>query len=138
MLFFYCRKRSVLQIDKNRVDRKLAHWQGVAISAATQCQRSVVPTVDSPVALTDWIDHIKKPESCLLLHPTADTTLQDITLQSPSCSVLIGPEGGFSTEEINHAKARGVTTFKCGPRILRTETAGFTAIAILQSRYGDL
>ncbi len=130
-------ERSVLQIDKARVDRKIHHWQGVAVSAATQCQRSVVPIVKPPVSLIDWIDHTDQPASCLLLHPTADKTLKEIELTSNKCSVMVGPEGRFTNEEINYAKARGVTTFQCGPRILRTETAGFTAIAILQSLYGD-
>jgi len=130
-------ERSVLQIDKKRIERKLAHWQGVAISAAAQCQRSVVPTVEFPIELIDWIDSASDPESCLLLHPAAGKTLKDIKLQSLAFSLLVGPEGGFTTEEINYAKARGITAFKCGPRILRTETAGFTAISILQSLYGD-
>jgi len=130
-------ERSVLQIDRNRIDRKLTHWQGIAVSAATQCQRSVVPIIESPVSFIDWIDSCDKLSSCLLLDPSSKRTLKDIKLDSPDCSLLVGPEGGFTTEEINHATDRGATTFQCGPRILRTETAGFTAISVLQSVYGD-
>lgn len=142
-------ERSVLQIDNNRIERKLSHWRGVAVSAATQCQRSVVPVVETPLPLIDWIDSQVKnrtenrtekkaePASCLLLHPSASKTLKEIELASASCSVLVGPEGGFTADEVNYAESRGAATFQCGPRILRTETAGFTAIAILQSLYGD-
>jgi len=131
-------QRSVLQLEINRVERKLTHWRGVAISAATQCQRSIVPQVEAPVSLTSWLDALSQPASCVLLHPTAVKPLKQLKLESAHCSVLVGPEGGFSSEEVAYAKKRGVTTFKCGPRILRTETAGFTAVAILQSLYGDL
>lgn len=131
-------ERSVLRVDESRVDRKLTHWQSVAVSASTQCERSVVPTVNMPVSLNDWIDHIDEPSSCVLLHPTASKALKEINLETLNCSILVGPEGGFTAEEINHAKSRGVTSFNCGPRILRTETAGFTAIAILQSLHGDI
>ena len=138
-------ERSILQIDKNRLERKLSHWRGVAVSAATQCQRSVVPIVEPPVLLNDWLENRienqiqnnAEPASCFLLHPSANKTLKEINLPSTYCSVLVGPEGGFTEDEVNYAEAHGATSFQCGPRVLRTETAGFTAIAVLQSLYGD-
>ncbi len=138
-------ERSILQIHKNRLERKLSHWRGVAVSAATQCQRSVVPIVESPVLLIDWFENqldnrvhnSAEPASCLLLHPAANKTLKEVNLPTAHCSVLVGPEGGFTDDEVNYAETRGAKTFQCGPRILRTETAGFTAIAVLQSLHGD-
>lgn len=131
-------ERSVMQIDNDRIDRKLAHWQGVAVSAATQCQRSLVPVIERPLSLLEWIEKYAIPASCLLLHPSAKKTLKDVDLPSSACSLLVGPEGGFTEAEIKHAVTRGAIPFQCGPRVLRTETAGFTAIAILQSLFGDL
>ena len=96
-------ERSVLQLDANRIERKLAHWRGVAASAAMQSQRSVVPQIDSPVSLKNWLDALTKPADCLLLHPGADQSLKDVKLESPFCSVLVGPEGGFSAEEVAYA-----------------------------------
>jgi 16S rRNA (uracil1498-N3)-methyltransferase len=131
-------ERSVLQLDKSRVERKLEHWRGIAESAASQCHRSVIPVITAPQSLSDWLQHSAQSSPCLLLHPQARQSLNDIKLELPSCSLLIGPEGGFSDDELAHASQCGVMSFRLGPRILRTETAGFTAIAILQSLYGDI
>ena len=131
-------ERSVMRIDEKRIDRKLDHWRGIAVSAATQCQRSVIPEIDPPLKLRDWFAGNAAQTTCLLLHPHADHRLKEIALEALECTVIVGPEGGFTDDEVNYAIECGVSTFQCGPRILRTETAGFTAIGILQSLYGDL
>lgn len=135
-------ERSILQLDKSRLDRKLEHWRGIAESAASQCHRSVIPVIAAPQSLSDWLQHSAQNSTCLLLHPQTQQSLNDIKLELPpelqECSLLIGPEGGFSDGELAHASQCGVMSFRLGPRILRTETAGFTAIAILQSLYGDI
>jgi 16S rRNA (uracil1498-N3)-methyltransferase len=131
-------ERSVMRIDEKRIGRKLDHWRAIAVSAATQCQRSIVPEIDSPLPLRDWLAGNAAQTNCLLLHPMAHKKLKEITLDTPECTVMVGPEGGFTDDEVNDAVACGVSTFQCGPRILRTETAGFTAISVLQSLHGDI
>ncbi len=129
--------RSVLQIDAARLQKRMEHWQGIAISACTQCQRSVLPTIDQPQDFHDWLAS-KQHDNIYILHPGAEQSISTITLEAKPCAIIIGPEGGFSDEEIQHAMTSSAIPIACGPRILRTETAGFAAIAILQSRFGDL
>lgn len=131
-------EHSVLQIDKRKVERKMEHWRGIAVSASSQCQRSIVPVIEPPCSFTTWLKSVTDPANLLLLHPAADKPLKQINLHASDCTIIVGPEGGFSAEELVATETLGVTRFHCGPRILRTETAGFTAIAILQSMYGDL
>jgi 16S rRNA (uracil1498-N3)-methyltransferase len=62
----------------------------------------------------------------------------DLDVEPRSVAVLIGPEGGFSQAEIETVREFGFQTVSLGPRILRAETAPVVALALLQSRWGDL
>ncbi|MEM7257932.1 MAG: 16S rRNA (uracil(1498)-N(3))-methyltransferase [Pseudomonadota bacterium] len=128
--------RSVMQIDQQRQQKKMDHWHAIAISACTQCGRSVLPVIDTPVELRQWLG--SGVIDGLLLHPGGTQRLSDVSLPTDSCTLYIGPEGGFSDNEITMAADAGIQFVTCGPRVLRTETAGFTAIAVLQSKLGDL
>jgi 16S rRNA (uracil1498-N3)-methyltransferase len=82
---------------------------------------------------------MKQPEGIsVLLDPLAEKSLLTSVDASLAIAMLIGPEGGFSDEEIARALARGVLAVRFGPRILRTETAGLAAMAALGARFGDL
>lgn len=129
--------RSVLQIDSARLDKRMQHWRGVAIAACTQCQRSVVPVVDPPQSYSNWLE-LQPHDNTFILHPKAEQSIASVEINGKHCTMIVGPEGGFNNEEIQQALTGGVIPIACGPRILRTETAGFTSIAILQSRFGDL
>jgi 16S rRNA (uracil1498-N3)-methyltransferase len=129
-------ERSVMQIDEQRLQKRLQHWRGIAVSACTQCGRSVVPTIDAPVETGKWLSG--NSAATLMLHPGGTQSISDITITDSQCQILIGPEGGFSDSEVALATSANIQLVSCGPRILRTETAGFTALSILQSRYGDL
>lgn len=129
-------ERTVLQIDPKRAEKKTEHWNKIARSACGQCNRSVVPIIDPVIKLEQWLqDHSKDPS--VLIHPTATGTFKDIDSTS-ALNILVGPEGGFSESELKLAADAGVTSVRCGPRILRTETAGFAAISIVQSLFGDM
>lgn len=129
--------RSVLQIDRARLAKRMDHWRGVAISACTQSQRSFVPVIDEPQSYINWLESASH-ENTFLLHPLSEHTIGSVNCSSQRCTVVIGPEGGFSSEELHKANLANIQSISCGPRILRTETAGFTVIAVFQSRFGDL
>ncbi len=129
-------EHSVLQIDQKRSVRKLDHWKKVASSACAQCNRSVVPTIDPVTDLAQWFkDH--ENEYSVLIDPLAKQSFKDLG-QQPTMNILVGPEGGFSKNELALAADTNVNTVRLGPRVLRTETAGFAAIAIAQSHIGDM
>lgn len=118
-----------------RRDKKLAHWQAVIVASAMQCGRAVLPVLDeiTPLAAVlnaaDGLRWIFSPHHA----PAADAPASTDRL-----SLLIGPEGGFTPDEVAAAQSAGWFIQHLGPRILRADTAATVAIARAQSRYGDL
>lgn len=128
---------SVVRLDEDRADRRVAHWTKIAQSACEQCGRNVVPAIDAPQAIGSVLAAVSKAAR-VVLHPRAPRTLAALEPQAIPVELLIGPEGGFSDGEQEHALAAGFEPRSLGPRILRTETAAIAALAILQGRLGDL
>ncbi len=134
-------QRSVVRLEGDRAQRRVAHWQAVAISACEQCGRNRVPEVSDLVGLRQWL---AKPASGgsvvrLLLDPRSTNTLDSLPCPREGCGVelLIGAEGGLSPEETEMALQAGFTGVRLGPRVLRTETAGLAALAAIQCLWGD-
>jgi 16S rRNA (uracil1498-N3)-methyltransferase len=128
--------RVEVRLDEKRKTKRMAHWQGVVISASEQCGRAMVPDVTEPLSLQEWLS-TSGDGSRLILDPEAKTSLSSVTVINSAVSILVGPEGGFSDEEMKQAMGHGVTAVSLGPRVLRTETAGPAAIAVLQTIAGD-
>ena len=118
-----------------RRDKKLAHWQGVIIASAMQCGRTVLPALDEITPLAAVLDAADGLRWIFSPHhaPTADAPAS-----ADHLSLLIGPEGGFTPDEVASAQSAGWFIQRLGPRILRADTAATVAIARAQSRYGDL
>ena len=130
-------RRVVVKMDQKRQLKRLEHWQAVAVSACEQSGRARVPIILEPLTLDHWLLTEANSER-LLLAPEAHHKLSEFQPKSTSLSLLIGPEGGFDDEEVAQACAAGCQALSMGPRILRTETAGPVAIALLQAGSGDL
>jgi 16S rRNA (uracil1498-N3)-methyltransferase len=129
-------QHSVIKLDQERWSKKLAQWQAVAISACEQCGRNKVPIINSVISLEDFIQTCHSPHK-FILNPEAKNKWSSLVLHE-EVSLLIGPEGGMSKEEIQAAKMHGFLSTSLGPRILRTETAAIVALSILQANSGDL
>jgi 16S rRNA (uracil1498-N3)-methyltransferase len=129
--------RSVVRLDAERQDRKLEHWAGVIASACEQCGRATLPALRPLQTLEAWLASEPETGLRLTLDPLAARGLRDCKPDGP-VTLLVGPEGGLSPEEIALAKARGFEGVRLGPRVLRTETAGVAALAALQVLWGDL
>lgn len=131
-------RRSVLRLAGERAGKRVAHWQGVVASACEQCGRNQVPLVAPLEKLENWL---AKPAGegvlRLMLDPQAELTL-DALPPSQKMQLLIGAEGGLDPQEVIAARQAGFVGVRMGPRILRTETAGLAALAILQALWGDL
>jgi 16S rRNA (uracil1498-N3)-methyltransferase len=128
--------RVEVRLDEKRKAKRLAHWQGVVVSASEQCGRATIPDVTEPVSLQEWL-RSSTLGSRLILDPQAQTSLSSVAVINNAVSILVGPEGGFSDEEMELALKNGVTAVSLGPRVLRTESAGPAAITILQTIAGD-
>ena len=124
-----------IKLPEDRLAKKLAHWQQVMINACEQCGRTDLVNIHSPQQLKDYIC-TSQAELKLFLHP--NTNKDTTTIAKPrSIELLVGPEGGFSQEEVEWATANTFQTLSLGPRILRAETAPLAAISVLQSQFGD-
>lgn len=131
-------ERSVLRLKGERADKKLAHWQGVAIAACEQCGRNRLPPLHAVASVGDWIRALAATaagEHRLLLSLRAGTqTLAQAMATGRSTAavtLLSGPEGGLSTAEEDAALAQGFIPVNLGPRVLRAETAPLACLALL-------
>ncbi len=128
--------RSVVKLDSERWEKKLEHWRGVVSSACEQSGRTALPHIHPVQRLDAWLaasgDGMR-----LVLAPGGHHGLKQLP-PAQSATLLVGPEGGLSDEEIALALHRGFTGIGLGPRVLRTETAGVAALAALQALWGDL
>lgn len=142
-------RRSVLRLDAERAEKRRAHWQRIAIAACMQCGRDVVPRIEAlrPIEafLTQEVPSLRTLPAPtpiagrLLLSPQDGIEAQD--LAPPGADglwLLVGPEGGLDDSETRQAKVCGWQALRLGPRVLRAETAGMVAAAVLQARFGDL
>jgi 16S rRNA (uracil1498-N3)-methyltransferase len=129
--------RSVVRLDRDTRERKLAHWRGIAVAACEQCGRARIPTIGVPAPLSGRLG-APAAGTRFLLAPDAAVSLADAARGEVSVEVLIGPEGGLEDDERDAALAAGFRACRLGPRVLRSETAAIAALAILQSVAGDL
>jgi 16S rRNA (uracil1498-N3)-methyltransferase len=130
-------ERCEVKLSGDRLDKKVSHWQQVAISACEQCQRNSLPSINAPVKIDQWQDNCDASLK-LVLHHRTDQSLSDMPPPNGQVALLIGPEGGLSEREIEQAISLGFSPLALGPRVLRTETAPLAAISILQSLWGDM
>jgi 16S rRNA (uracil1498-N3)-methyltransferase len=125
-----------VKLASDRAEKKVHHWQQVAISACEQCGRNRPPVIYSPQTLEHWLTSTDAERKFVLHHRAVAV---DATGATPKdIALLVGPEGGLSDGEIQAAEQTGFTALRLGPRVLRTETAPLAAIAILQARWGDM
>lgn len=129
----------VVRFDDKRAARRCKHWRRVAESACEQSGRIRPPVVDEPLPLRQWFGSaLERGGGGVILRPGAERRLAELSGPRSELCLLIGPEGGFSEREYEDAEAAGFDAATIGPRILRTETAAIAAIAIAQSRWGDI
>ena len=126
-------ERSVLRLSGERAQKKLLHWQGVAVAACEQCGRTRVPLIAPVRALPEWLASLPAGETPArwLLSLRNARPLHSVPAPPASLVCLSGPEGGFSEAEERSAAAAGFTTISLGPRVLRADTAPLALLAYL-------
>jgi len=134
--------RSVLSLDDEASQRRLIRWQRIALEATKQCGRAIVPQIEAITpfkkVLEKWEDNSLK---IMLWEDEKSVKLKDILRKTqPSSKVifLVGPEGGFTPDEVEMAKHAAFQTAGLGRYILRTETVGICLLGILQYEWGDI
>lgn len=131
-------ERCNVKLDSDRSEKRLQHWQSIAVSACEQSGRNRVPEVMMPEAFKKWLSHATA-DHCFVLSPYAQHKLSTQKISKGAKVILLmGPEGGLSEQEIELAAQQDFLPLNLGPRILRTETAAVAAITALQCRFGDM
>ncbi|MCS4511156.1 16S rRNA (uracil(1498)-N(3))-methyltransferase [Xylophilus ampelinus] len=132
--------RTVLRLKGERADKKIAHWQAVAVAACEQCGRNRVPAVAPVADLSAWLASLPPlseacgPRLLLSLHAQAVPLAQavaDAADLGATVTVLSGPEGGLAPEEEAAALAAGFKAVRLGAQVLRAETAPLAVLARL-------
>jgi len=126
-------ERCEMRLKYDRDQKKLDHWQGIAVAACEQCGLNIVPNILTPVSLEKWLT-TELPATKLVLAPNKDE-VDVLTDASSELALLIGPEGGLSEDEIASANAEGFQNWCIGERVLRTETAPVVALSILNYKF---
>ncbi|KXZ67717.1 16S rRNA (uracil(1498)-N(3))-methyltransferase [Acinetobacter venetianus] len=125
--------RCEMRLKYDRDQKKLDHWQSVAIAACEQCGLNKVPQILPPIALNDWVKS-ELPTSRFVLAPNKNQ--ENVLLKSDNhLALLIGPEGGLSEVEIETANQNNFQNWCIGDRVLRTETAPVVALSILNYHF---
>jgi len=133
---------SVVRYDVTKQVDKVARWQKIAREAAKQCGRSYIPQVFPITSLAQILGNSEfgSANKILLYEGQAAQGLKQALTDSSSQTyvLFIGPEGGFSSAEVNLCQEHGVRIVTMGPRIMRTETAALAAISAVMYECGDL
>ncbi len=129
-------KRCIVKLDEKKAEAKTKRWNAIAESAAKQSKRGIIPKVLSPVTFQNALKKAREMDIILIPYEEAksiDHTRKVLSRIKPGMSIgiFIGPEGGFTLEEVQQAIAVGAYDITLGKRILRTETAGMALMAVL-------
>ena len=131
--------RTEVRLDGDRLDKRMAHWRSVVISACEQSGRARIPELLPARNLAEAAAALPADALKLTLDPQGEHRSASLAVPASSTIVIgIGPEGGWSEKDRAVLRERGFSGLRLGPRVLRTETAGLAAIAVLQGRLGDL
>jgi 16S rRNA (uracil1498-N3)-methyltransferase len=134
-------ERTVVRLEPARSDSRLARWRRVAREAAQQSGRAAVPEIVTPRQISAWPPDPPGGPGLLVCFWEEERRGLDSLLPPGPCpraTVVVGPEGGLTGDEVGGLARVGALVASLGPRLLRTETAGAVAVALLQARYGDL
>ncbi len=145
-IYFFTSERTVPELDEKRMKKKIKRLIASAVGAAKQCERAIIPDIkiiDFEEAL--GIAHIAKKEELKIAFYEGEKvkTLKHVVsaykgVPCPAVSILIGPEGGFTEQEVGLARQAGFEMVGLGPRILRAGTAAIAAATLLQYEFGDM
>ncbi len=134
-----CARSIVKLTDKKDIEKKVQRWNKIAYEAAKQCNRSIIPRIDPPVSFKEAIEQMTHAQTAFIpweceeknsVRTVLKQAKERIT-EKPVLAFITGPEGGFDQTEIGYARQKGIDTVTLGKRILRTETASPSILAMI-------
>lgn len=136
--------RTIVKFNSNSdIDKKVSRWQKIANEASKQCNRGRIPDISTPIKFKDAIKSNLFQKAIIPYEKEMDNKLKNCLQEINKTSinkigVFIGPEGGFSEDEILMSKENDIESVSLGPRILRTETAGIVVLSAIMYEMGDV
>jgi len=138
----YVSTRTIVKTDEKKSARKTERWRRIAKEAAKQSKRVKIPEVAKPLSFKEMLLELKEYDQVVLLYENEEGNglecLDSSEKNFQKIALVVGPEGGFSPCEVEEIEDMGSIPISLGPRILRTETAGFAALSIMQFLFGDM
>ncbi len=134
-------ERCISRPDQKSFEKKRLRWQRIALEAAKQCGRGIVPEVSELMSFSELLEGAKSHVLCLFCYEgekagTIKSALREARLSSgDTLSIVVGSEGGFSEKEADAAGKAGLATCGLGERILRCESASLFALACISYEY---
>lgn len=129
-------QRSVVRLDRDRADKRNAHWRQIVIGACEQSGRNRIPEVLPVVSLAAGLAAVSAVQR-FVLSCDSGARLRDLAAPTGPIALLAGPEGGLTADEERAARDAGFVPLSLGPRVLRTETAAVAALAAMQALWED-
>lgn len=141
--------RTVVQYDERKEAKRIDRWRKIAKEAAEQAHRNRVPDVDAPLSWKQLLKLVKESDAAFFCYEKPSGKLLRTALreafpadaaevQGRSVLLIVGPEGGFTEQELQEAEAAGCTAVGLGARILRTETAGMVGLTCVLYETGEM
>ena len=144
--------KAITPVITNRVEvktelkefKKVDRWNRIALEAAKQSKRSLIPEINVPIEFQKLLEELKNMDLVVVPYENEEgygikKLVENIEKEKiKKVAIVIGPEGGFEESEISKLKEIGARIVTLGPRILRTETAGFTCLSLIMYELGDL
>ena len=135
-------ERAVAVPDDKRSAKRIQRWETISREALKQCGRSATPRIGFPVPMDEVMERAPDFDLKIAFWENAALPSRELNRhknrQFQRIAVMVGPEGGFSKNEIERMQKAGFTPYLMGPRILRAETAAIAACTLLQHICGDL
>lgn len=135
-------ERTVVKLEKHKKEKRRERWQKIAQEASKQCQRATVPLVEEICTWEQYFAAVNKAEPTLVFWENESTLGLKSYLKDnknlDQLTIVIGPEGGLSQQEVDQLQGFGARTVTLGPRILRTETASLAALVVVLYELDDL
>lgn len=135
-------ERAVAVPDEKKAAKRIQRWETISREALKQCRRSVLPRIGCPVSLAEVMQRAPDFDLKIAFWENAGLPSTELAESKDTpfkkIAVLVGPEGGFSKNEIERLQTAGFTSYLMGPRILRAETAAIAASTLIQHIWGDL
>ena len=138
-------KTEIMEFKKDKeLDKKIVRWNRIALEASKQSKRSLIPIINAPIDFDNLLIELKAMDLVVVPYENEEgygmrKLVKDIDKENINkVAIIIGPEGGFEEYEILKLKEIGAKIITLGPRILRTETAGFTCLSLIMYELSDL